>query len=296
MSSAAAAGGYPAASGPLVDLLASVMAGAGAASSSAEAQAAEMPAEKSKEELATLSKEERTAYHKARQAAAKAQPKAAANAGLTKAQIREKARAKQDEDRKRKEDEAGQKGQDSEYLEELKLQGLTEDQAREVLAQMAVAVTAEEAEDEDDDEDESLLGSVRTWMKEHSREKDITDAESVRDFNLKVRFQGHVDSTPPDHLGAILHVLAAGFGRVRPRFGQTADGCSGKGPAHLPQMGIPAGRALQEVRRAHCCRHRRFLFARGCRQRRGCRGLRSHHRLRAGWVFDGHQSRGGIHF
>merc|ERR1712232_41697 len=68
------------------------------------------------------------------------------------------------------------------------------------------AAAAEEAEDDDDDEDLSLLGCVRSWMAD--QEGDRTNSDSLHDFNLKVRFQGHVDSTPPDHMGAVLQAIA----------------------------------------------------------------------------------------
>merc|ERR1712187_585791 len=50
-----------------------------------------------------------------------------------------------------------------------------------------------------------LMGSVWRWMCEQPQGKVSTDA--MRDFNMKVRFQGHVDTTPPDHLGTILTIL-----------------------------------------------------------------------------------------
>jgi len=163
--------------------------------------------EKTKEELAALSKEERTAYHKARMAAkAKVQPPMAAEDQLSKAEMRAKARAKQEEDRKRKEDAQNKLDADAQALEELKLQGLSEEQAREVLAQLSQSAGGEDGEEDDDDEDSSLLGCVRSWMAEQDGAK--MDRESIRDFNLKVRFQGHVDSTPPDHLGAMLQIVA----------------------------------------------------------------------------------------
>merc|ERR1712232_1249944 len=68
------------------------------------------------------------------------------------------------------------------------------------------AAAAEEAEDDDDDEDLSLLGCVRSWMAD--QEGASTNSESLHDFNLKVRFQGHVESTPPDHMGAVLQAIA----------------------------------------------------------------------------------------
>merc|ERR1711957_632386 len=44
-------------------------------------------------------------------------------------------------------------------------------------------------------------------MKEQDSSKVGKDV--LPDFNLKVRFQGHVNSTPPDHFGAILEAIAA---------------------------------------------------------------------------------------
>jgi hypothetical protein len=174
------------------------------------AAAPEQVPEKTKDELASMTKAERTAYHKARMAVATAKPKAAANDGLSKADIRAQARTKQEEDRARKENAQNKAGADAEALEELKLQGLTEGTAREVLTQMrseAASAVVEDPDEDDDDEDTSLLGCVRTWMAEQDGQ--TIDGDSVRDFNLKVRFQGHVESTPPDHLGATLQVIAA---------------------------------------------------------------------------------------
>lgn len=181
-----------AASGPLVDILKSAM-----------GMGADVPEEKTKDELAAMTKEERTAYHKAR-LVLKTQAKPADTEGLSKAEIRAKARAKQEEDRKRKDDATKTGSENKEALEELKLQGLTEEQAREVLNQLEQAKVADD-EAESDEEDESLLGCVRTWMDQF--DQPLSDSDSIRDFNLKVRFQGHVESTPPDHLGCILHVL-----------------------------------------------------------------------------------------
>jgi len=187
-------GGYEAAkapaapSGGLADLVSDVM---------------EAPAEKSKEELAAMSKEERTAYYQALRAATKA--KAAPKPEMSKKEKAAAAREKQEADRKRKEDAKSAVDADAEAIEELKLQGLTEDQAREVQRQLA-STKADDAEDSDEDAEETLLDSVRNWMKENEEAK--TDFESLRDFNLKVRFQGHVDSTPPDHLECILQVMS----------------------------------------------------------------------------------------
>lgn len=172
--------------------------------SAAEAPAAgPPPAEKSKEELAKMSKDERTAYYAARKAAgALGAPKAKA-APATKAERR----AVQEMQRNAKEGLKNLNAESEEMFQELKLQGLTEEQAREVMAQMAVEVGGSDAEDDEDDGPEDLLSSVKRWMAEHETEK--PDKESVKDFNMKVRFQGHVDSTPPDHLHCILQLLVA---------------------------------------------------------------------------------------
>jgi hypothetical protein len=178
------------ASGPLVDLVASVMS---------------PPAfeEKTPEQLAKMTKEERGAYHKAKLAAAKATA-APAVQEISKADKRAQAREKQEADRKKKEDAKKAVDDSAEALADLKLQGLTEEQAREVLAQLKQAKPEEI--DDDDDVEENLLESVRSWI---SEQKDSTiDKETLRDFNLKVRFQGHVETTPPDHLAAILEVLS----------------------------------------------------------------------------------------
>mmetsp|Transcript_66535 Transcript_66535/g.184212 ORF Transcript_66535/g.184212 Transcript_66535/m.184212 type:complete len:227 (+) Transcript_66535:255-935(+) len=93
------------------------------------------------------------------------------------------------------------------------LQGLSETQAREVLAQVQVAeAEAGEADEDDseeaDDKDEpSLLDDVRAWMAGCGQAEAGEDA--LHDFNLKVRFQGHLETTAPEHLGALLQVLAA---------------------------------------------------------------------------------------
>eukprot|EP00933_Yihiella_yeosuensis_P016501 TRINITY_DN14067_c0_g2_i1.p1 TRINITY_DN14067_c0_g2~~TRINITY_DN14067_c0_g2_i1.p1 ORF type:complete len:355 (-),score=139.19 TRINITY_DN14067_c0_g2_i1:66-1130(-) len=187
-------------SGPLADLVSSVMA------SGAEGGAF---VEKTKEELAAMTKEERTAYHKARTAAAKAKAGAApAAAEKSKAEKRAEAREKQEADRKRKEDAKEKNSGDAETLAELKLQGLTEDQAKEVLKQMKEAKVEAGDEEEEEEEDESLVGCVRTWMGEQP-DGEAANKETLRDFNLKVRFQGHVETTPPDHLASMLEVIVS---------------------------------------------------------------------------------------
>merc|ERR1712125_213480 len=106
------------------------------------------------------------------------------------------------DDAKRKEDNV------NEILVQLGLQGLASDQAKEVLAAMRQAEAAEDeddASDEDTQEDKSLLASVRRWMSEYGQ-ADFGD-ETLRDFNLKVRFQGHVNTTPPDHLRCMVRIL-----------------------------------------------------------------------------------------
>lgn len=183
----------PREAGGLTSLMSDVMA--------APDEAPAVPAEVSPEALAAMTKEERTAYHKARRAATTAKPKAKA-AATTK----EERRKLQESQRKVKDDKKATADESAETLEELKLQGLTEEQAREMLAQIEKGATGDD-EDDDDDGDETLLDSVRTWMEAH--EQSETDEESLRDFNLKVRFQGHVESTPPDHLRAILQVLSS---------------------------------------------------------------------------------------
>jgi len=183
--------------------------GGKAAKPAAAVPAGPPPAEKSAAELAKLSKEERTAYHLARRAAPSsaggakdeaAGGSATAPAQLTKAQRR----ALQDSQRKVKEDKANEGKDGDELFNELKLQGLSEDQARAVLIAMQAG---EEIPDDvsEDEEPEDLLGSVKKWMGEQP-EGPLPD-DAMRDFNMKVRFQGHVNTTPPDHLGAILNVL-----------------------------------------------------------------------------------------
>eukprot|EP00930_Biecheleria_cincta_P086825 TRINITY_DN76073_c0_g1_i1.p1 TRINITY_DN76073_c0_g1~~TRINITY_DN76073_c0_g1_i1.p1 ORF type:complete len:347 (-),score=116.76 TRINITY_DN76073_c0_g1_i1:150-1190(-) len=160
---------------------------------------AEEPAELTPEQLKKLSKEERKAYHEAKRAAeAKGQPAAKAKQ-MTKAERRQI----QEAQRKLKED-SKQVGKDNEeLLAELKLQGLSEDQAREVMNEMLKGEDLEEDNDDEPDE-EDLMSSVRRWMSEQDAK--VTKG-LLSDFNLKVRFQGHVDSTPPDHLNCVLRLV-----------------------------------------------------------------------------------------
>jgi len=151
--------------------------------------------ELSPEELAKLSKEERKAYHEARRAA---QPQPAAKKQLTKAERREE----QESQRKAKEEKTKKVGNDEELLAELKLQGLNEDQAREMAKEMQQGEKLE-GDDDDEGEGEDLGASVARWM---SEQEEITK-ESLRDFNMKVRWQGHVNTLPADHLGCILKIL-----------------------------------------------------------------------------------------
>lgn len=151
--------------------------------------------ELSPEELAKLSKEERKAYHEARRAA---QPQPAAKKQLTKAERREE----QEAQRKAKEEKTKKVGNDEELLAELKLQGLNEDQAREMAKEMQQGEKLE-GDDDDEGEGEDLGASVARWM---SEQEEITK-ESLRDFNMKVRWQGHVNTLPADHLGCILKIL-----------------------------------------------------------------------------------------
>lgn len=154
----------------------------------------------SPEELAKMSKEERRAYHLARRTAEQAGTATSSlqrDAGMTKAQRR----AIQEAQRKAKEDKVHSAGDQEEFVKELMLQGLSEEQAKEVMAEMA---KVEDLEDEDDDDEpEDLLASVRKWMEEQA----TVTKEALHDFNMKVRFQGHVETTPPDHLKAILRVI-----------------------------------------------------------------------------------------
>ncbi|CAE8642434.1 unnamed protein product [Polarella glacialis] len=103
--------------------------------------------------------------------------------------------------------EALQQLEFSEMLEELKQQGLSEEHAREMLVHMQSAepVSDEEDDDSEDEVDETLLSSTRAWMALHPPAP--ANEEFFRDFNLKIRLQGHVESTPPDHLRAMLQVI-----------------------------------------------------------------------------------------
>eukprot|EP00441_Pelagodinium_beii_P032690 CAMPEP_0197626184 /NCGR_PEP_ID=MMETSP1338-20131121/5268_1 /TAXON_ID=43686 ORGANISM="Pelagodinium beii, Strain RCC1491" /NCGR_SAMPLE_ID=MMETSP1338 /ASSEMBLY_ACC=CAM_ASM_000754 /LENGTH=365 /DNA_ID=CAMNT_0043196703 /DNA_START=69 /DNA_END=1166 /DNA_ORIENTATION=- len=171
------------------------------AAPAAKAPAGPPPAEKTPAELAKMTKEERKAYHEARRAAEK-QGGGGGGGGAAPAKQLTKAerRALQEAQRKVKEDSKQAGKENEELLAELKLQGLSEDQAREVMNEMLKGEEVEE-DDSDDDEVEDLASSTRRWMKEQP-EKVAKDA--MRDFNMKVRFQGHVDTTPPDHIACIL--------------------------------------------------------------------------------------------
>lgn len=161
---------------------------------------AEAPAELTPDQLKKLSKEERKAYHEAKRAAeAKGKPAAAPAKQMTKAERRQI----QETQRKLK-DDSKQAGKDNDELfAELKLQGLSEDQAREVMNEMLKGEDMEEDNDDEPDE-EDLLSSVRRWMSEQDAK--VTKG-LLSDFNLKVRFQGHVDSTPPDHINCVLRLV-----------------------------------------------------------------------------------------
>lgn len=162
-----------------------------------------VPVELSAEELAKMTKEERKAYHETRRKALAASPTPKAKpAQLTKAQRR----MIQEAQRKAKEDKNQAGAEHEELLKDLKLQGLSEEQARAVILEMEKNdLSVEDADDDDDAEPEDFAASVRKWMAEQDREK--VQKEALRDFNMSVRFQGHVDSTPPDHLACILQIL-----------------------------------------------------------------------------------------
>jgi hypothetical protein len=166
-----------------------------------EEQQPESTKELSPDELSKLSKQERTAYYKARLAVAK--PKtAAAPKALTKAERR----AAQEASRALKAKTNENKNENKELLDELILQGLSEEQAKLVLIEILEQGDDVEEEDDDDAEVEDLLASVRRWMAEHRADEQRSDL--LHDFNMSVRFQGHVDSTPPDHLCAVLQVIS----------------------------------------------------------------------------------------
>mmetsp|Transcript_59049 Transcript_59049/g.127742 ORF Transcript_59049/g.127742 Transcript_59049/m.127742 type:complete len:311 (+) Transcript_59049:28-960(+) len=161
--------------------------------------------ELSAEELAKLSKEERKAYHTKRRQAQQSAAPAEAKPKMTKAERR----AQQEAQRQKLESKKEQEKESGELLKELVLQGLSEEQAKHVMAEMARTELNPKDDDDDDDdevEDEDLLASVRRWMG-GPRDEKLRAEELLHDFNLSVRFQGHVDTTPPDHLGALLRVL-----------------------------------------------------------------------------------------
>lgn len=157
------------------------------------------PPELSKEELDKMTKEERKAYYEARRSAQNASDTKAAQP-LTKAQRR----AIQEAQRKVKEEKQQAGMENKELLEELKLQGLSEDQAKEVMLAMLEAEDLPDEEEEDGDE-ETLLACVKSWMAEQGPGE--VERDALSDFMLKVRFQGHVETTPPDHLSCILQLL-----------------------------------------------------------------------------------------
>mmetsp|Transcript_26224 Transcript_26224/g.54818 ORF Transcript_26224/g.54818 Transcript_26224/m.54818 type:complete len:342 (-) Transcript_26224:60-1085(-) len=165
----------------------------------AEPSSASPMKELSPEQLAKLSKEERKAYHEARRAQAKGQAKAEPKKQLTKAERRQI----QEEQRKVKEASKDDGKEDDKLLADLKLQGLSEDQARAVMLEMRKNV---ELDDDEFDEDgvEDFPTSVRRWMNEQPQ---TLGEDPMRDFNMQVRFQGHVDTTPTDHLGCLLSIL-----------------------------------------------------------------------------------------
>lgn len=165
------------------------------------------------EKLAKMSKDERTAYHIARIAHQKAQKEAAgggaeASGGGGGAKTKAERRALQEAQRKVKEDQHNKAGENAELLAELKLQGLSEEQAREVMAEILKEEAegkGDEKDDDDDDEDvEDLMASVKRWMGEQPAK---IEKDAMRDFNMQVRFQGHVDTCPPDHIRAVLQLL-----------------------------------------------------------------------------------------
>merc|ERR1719253_942072 len=149
-----------------------------------------------------MSKEERKAYHLARRASGPA----ASGEAKPKPQALSKAerRALQEAQRKVKEDKVQANLEGDELLKELILQGLTEEQAKVVMEEMA-QTKVEDGEDEEEDDEDDLKSSIKKWMAEQEDPENMEDA--LHDFNLKVRFQGHVDSTPPDHLTCILELL-----------------------------------------------------------------------------------------
>lgn len=159
--------------------------------------------EKSAGELAKMGKDERKAYHAARIAAAKSGSGSAAPKPTQLSKVER--RALQEAQRKVKEDSKGQVGEHEQLVKDLKMQGLNEDQARMVVAEMARGnVAADEGDSDSEVEEETLRTSIVRWMSE--QEQNIP-ADILHDFNMKVRFQGHVDTTPPDHLRALLQIL-----------------------------------------------------------------------------------------
>lgn len=112
---------------------------------------------------------------------------------------------------------AGAGDEDAEALAELKQQGLAAEQAGEVLAQIKQAHAVEDCDAESGEEpdiEESLLESVRRWVHGRGNLQVVDAKEALSDFNLKVRFQGHERTTPPEHLAALLEVLSEDDSRL----------------------------------------------------------------------------------
>merc|ERR1719356_140466 len=116
--------------------------------------------------------------------------------------------AKQEAERKAKDDKRQAEEDAKEAAEQMKMLGLSEDAAKALIASEQAKGKEEPDDEGDEEEDEDLpedfLGAVRKFMKD--LQEDVT-TDTLREFNLQVRFQGHEKTTPPDHLGAILRVL-----------------------------------------------------------------------------------------
>lgn len=156
-----------------------------------------------------MSKNERKEYHAKRIAAEKAAKASTAGAGgeapkvLTKAERRVIQEAHRLAKQQAKDSSAGKE----EALAELKMQGLSDEQARQMLAEMEKEGAFDGDEDEDDEEDaEDLMGCVRRYLVDKKSAGE--DAEPLHQFQMRVRFQGFSESLPMDHLQCVVRALS----------------------------------------------------------------------------------------
>lgn len=188
-------------------------ASAGAAAAEAPSGPVEPPPDVTEEQLKKMSKDERGKYWAAKRAYEQYQKQAGgpdAAAAMPKAKSKQERRALQESQRKAKEDIKHAGLELKEMIDELKMQGLTEEQALEMVKDIAAQEKAGAGDDEEDlgeeeEQETDYLTDVREWMVRQPAgplSKDIAN-----DYNTKVRFQGHGNKLATDALGAILTVL-----------------------------------------------------------------------------------------